>query len=130
MLTSCSGGYDDKLAHHSALVEMKPNRENVRPHPGPLPQERVNRLPPSREAQARRGWPHSGTNCPIATRATMAWSVPRDVAIVSLSTGVRGEPARTTIPRIGPIPELSNSSSPPAKPEVYQNSSWQPLFIV
>src|SRR5437867_2905030 len=26
---------------------------------------------------------------------------------------------RTTTPRIGPIPELSNSASPPAKPEVY-----------
>src|SRR5439155_10704646 len=33
--TSCSGEYDENAGRYCALLEMKPNRENDRPHPGP-----------------------------------------------------------------------------------------------
>src|SRR5437660_2549567 len=37
--------------HDSDVEQMKKNRVNSRPHPGPLPQERVNRAPLSDEAE-------------------------------------------------------------------------------
>ena len=81
------------------------------PHPSPLRGERVN--PSVRGEQSRQlGFPLRGARCSLSLRERVR---------------VRGNGANDPL-GCGPIPELSNFTSPPAKPEVSPHGNESSLL--
>src|SRR5437870_2770516 len=62
---------------------------NARPHPGPLPQERMNRAPLSDDTDAHSGRPSRPAQAKEAAIATVGENFPCAAAPLSLSPGER-----------------------------------------
>ena len=75
--------------HDSDVAPMKKNGVNARPHPGPLPQERVNHPPLSDDTDAHSGPPSRPAQAKEAAIATVGENFPCDAAAFSLSPGER-----------------------------------------